>query len=140
MATEPVALPARRGLDRAALRRSALMGLLGLAIWGPWAWWSNRSHGSGAAWQAGLTQGFISFTITLLIGLIVEAATRFGGTRRARFAAGVGAAFAFISIYSVTFHTIAGTPELLVTVAPAIASGVVFAALYAARLTLRPPA
>ncbi|MCX7888578.1 MAG: hypothetical protein N2422_02465 [Rhodobacteraceae bacterium] len=86
------------------------------AAMGSWAVLANRSHGAGAAMAAGIVQGLVSALITLGLKRLVEGlATRLPG-RLALFGPPL-AAWALSAALLLAIHGLAGTPELLATVA-----------------------
>ena len=117
--------------------RSALLALASLLVWGGWAFFANRGHGSGAALTAAGVQGASSLTVTFLMTLLMEGSMRWlplrlDGWGRMLPVAVVGLGFQVV--YTVVWHLVGETPELLMTIAPGVLSGAVYCLLYALQL------
>ncbi|PTM40007.1 hypothetical protein [Bosea sp. 124] len=96
---------------------------------GSWAAFANRTHPMPAPLQAGLIQGALSATITLLLKRGIEAlARRFSGLTALLvppLIAGLVSAGLLTAI-----HTIGGTPEIFRTIAVPWTVATSYAALY----------
>ncbi|MGX1740049.1 hypothetical protein ACWIEX_00695 [Bosea sp. NPDC055353] len=114
----------------ARLMRSSVVhvGFAFLAM-GGWAAFANRAHPMPAPLQAGLLQGAISATITLVLKRAIEyLASRFSGLT-ALLAPPVIAGLVSASL--LTFlHTLGGTPEIAKTIAVPLTVATSYAALY----------
>ena len=127
--------PRRRQLwYRRPILRSLGLALGAMALYGSWAYFANRSHGSSAAWRAAGTQGFVSFTITFLMTALMEGLHRLGSRRRGRFLLPAGGALLFGLTYSVGMHLVMGTPEVAKTVTPILLIAGTYTVLYSANL------
>nr|WP_047575286.1 hypothetical protein [Methylobacterium sp. ZNC0032] len=96
---------------------------------GSWAVFANRAHPMPAPLQAGLLQGAISATITLVLKRCIEyLARRFSGLTA------LLAPPAIAGLVSATLltllHTIGGTPEIAKTIAVPLTVATSYAALY----------
>ena len=114
----------------AGLKRSSVVhvGFAFLAM-GSWAVFANRDHPMPAPLLAGLIQGAISATITLVLKRCIEyLASRFTGLA-ALLAPPVIAALVSASVLTV-IHTIGGTPEIARTIAVPLTVATSYAALY----------
>ncbi|BCB21483.1 hypothetical protein [Bosea sp. ANAM02] len=114
----------------ARLMRSSIVhvGFAFLAM-GSWAVFANRAHPMPAPLQAGLLQGAISATITLVLKRCIEyLASRFSGLTA------LLAPPAIAGLVSATLltllHTIGGTPEIAKTIAVPLTVATSYAALY----------
>ncbi|MGO4404597.1 hypothetical protein AB4Z10_10065 [Bosea sp. RAF48] len=96
---------------------------------GSWATFANRAHPMPAPLQAGLIQGAISATITLILKRSIEyLASRFTGLA-ALLAPPAIAGLVSVSVLTV-IHTIGGTPEIGRTIAVPLTVATSYAALY----------
>lgn len=114
----------------ARLMRSSIVhvGFAFLAM-GGWAAFANRAHPMPAPLQAGLLQGAISATITLVLKRCIEyLASRFSGLT-ALLAPPVIAGLVSASLLTL-LHTIGGTPEIAKTIAVPLTVATSYAALY----------
>jgi hypothetical protein len=114
----------------ARLARSSAVHMLGAFLaMGSWALFANRAHGLAAALPAAVLQGALSACITLTLKTVVERlAPRFAGLAALcappLIAAGLSAALL------TTLHSLAGTPEVLATVALPLIVATSYAAIY----------
>lgn len=114
----------------ARLMRSSIVhvGFAFLAM-GGWAAFANRAHPMPAPLQAGLLQGAISATITLMLKRSIEyLASRFSGFT-ALLAPPAIAGLVSASLLTL-LHTIGGTPEIAKTIAVPLTVATSYAALY----------
>lgn len=114
----------------ARLMRSSIVhvGFAFLAM-GGWAAFANRAHPMPAPLHAGLLQGAISATITLVLKRAIEyLASRFSGLL-ALLAPPVIAGLVSASLLTL-LHTIGGTPEVAKTIAVPLTVATSYAALY----------
>lgn len=114
----------------ARLMRSSVVhvGFAFLAM-GSWAMFANRAHPMPAPLLAGLIQGMISATITLVLKRCIEyLSSRFAGLA-ALLAPPVIAGLVSASVLTV-IHTIGGTPEIARTIAVPLTVATSYATLY----------
>ncbi len=114
----------------ARLMRSSIVhvGFAFLAM-GSWAAFANRAHPMPAPLQAGLLQGAISATITLVLKRAIEyLASRFSGLA-ALLVPPLIAGLVSASLLTL-LHTLSGTPEIARTIAVPLAVATSYAALY----------
>ena len=115
-------------LARLARSGAVHMGFAFLAM-GGWAVFANREHAMPAPLLAGAVQGTLSACITLFLKRVVEAiAAHLTGV--VALAVPPLAAFAISVTLLVTLHTLAGTPEILATIAVPLTVATSYAALY----------
>ncbi|MFT6200993.1 MAG: hypothetical protein ACJATV_001650 [Granulosicoccus sp.] len=108
--------------------------IVGFLFYGAWAFFINFSHGFEHAITAGFTQGGYSFTITLVLALVVEFLFQRLGTFPAIlpwrnvwvFIAG----FSLLLFTSVGLNVLTGTPEILWTVLPGLMISSVYTVIY----------
>lgn len=114
----------------ARLMRSSIVhvGFAFLAM-GSWAAFANRAHPMPAPLYAGLLQGAISATITLVLKRAIEyLASRFSGLAALLAPPGIAG---LVSATLLTFlHTLGGTPEIAKTIAVPLTVATSYAALY----------
>lgn len=114
----------------ARLMRSSIahVGFAFLAM-GSWAAFANRAHPMPAPLYAGLLQGAISASITLVLKRAIEyLASRFSGLT-ALLAPPLIAGLVSASLLTL-LHTIGGTPEIAKTIAVPLTVATSYAALY----------
>ena len=114
----------------ARLMRSSIVhvGFAFLAM-GSWAAFANRAHPMPAPLHAGLLQGAISATITLVLKRAIEdLASRFSGLA-ALLAPPVIAGLVSATLLTI-LHTLGGTPEIAKTIAVPLTVATSYAALY----------
>lgn len=114
----------------ARLMRSSIVhvGFAFLAM-GGWAAFANRAHPMPAPLHAGLLQGAISATITLVLKRAIEyLASRFSGLT-ALLAPPAIAGLVSATLLTI-LHTLGGTPEIAKTIAVPLTVATSYAALY----------
>lgn len=106
---------------------------------GGWALFANRGHGTGEALRAGLVQGTLSACLTYGMKRLIEAlAARLSG--RAAVLLPPLACGALSVTLLTTIHGIAGTPEVLATIAVPVTVATGWAAVYSFTLSREPTA
>jgi len=97
-----------------------LSAVIAFILWGSWAFFANSGHGGAAQLSAFITQGSASFVITLVMTRFV--AMLFSRIHHYRVRAVIPAAVT-VSVTGtllITVHYLAGTPEVIATVSPAL--------------------
>lgn len=102
------------------IQRSLISSITGFLFYGSWAFWVNHTHGIEAAVKAACVQGSYSFSLTLVMTLLVESLYRLGMrlfedqllVRWSTILLSCGIIFST----SWTINMIAGTPEIFKTV------------------------
>jgi hypothetical protein len=120
-----------------ATLRSALAGLAGAALYGIWAFYINRDHGTDVALSAALTQAFVSFSITFAITRMIEGVSGLVEHSLARFVVPAVGGIGLAAAYTLGLHSWMGTPEVLQTAAPSLIVGSAYCCLYSAALARR---
>jgi hypothetical protein len=118
--------PAHAAMPRKAFARALMLATASGTAYGAWALFANRAHGLEVALRSGLAQCATSFASTFLMVVILERLFALGRTpTRGFWTAAIGTTAASASLMA-TAHAFAGTPRILVTIAPlvAIACGV----------------
>ncbi len=100
---------------------------------GGWAFWANRMHEMPAPLIAGLLQGVISATITIGLQWIIHRV--YGRTRNAGLSMITAALFSLATISSL--HALAGTPEIMATIAIPWMVGCIYVIAYTSGLHRR---
>lgn len=103
--------------------------LASAATWFAWAWWANRAD-SQQALLSGLSQGGVSFITTSIGSFLLEVLfARLGSSLAAMFAT-----VAVVSGLSLSFmlsvHTLAGTPNLVLTILPVFSVVLLYCSSY----------
>lgn len=109
------------------------------AGYGTWGWFSNRMHELPVAIKAGAVQGSYSFALTLGMALIIERIhaqlARHGAKMQFRASLAICCLLLYATAWGINY--VAGTPEILMTIAPGAAVGTVYVWYYLARLARR---
>ena len=107
------------------------------AGYGGWGWFSNRMHELPVALKAGAVQGSYSFVLTLCMALILERIHAQLGGCGARLQFWGSMTICCLLLYSTAWliNYAAGTPEILMTIAPGAAVGTVYVWYYLVRLS-----
>lgn len=103
--------------------------LTAFLLMGGWAAFANRGHPMPAPLLAGLVQGCLSALITLGLKRLIE-----GLVPRLGVVLTVVVAWAISFSLLFTLHSLAGTPEVLLTLAIPNVVATIYAALYATAL------
>lgn len=117
-----------------ARRRSLASAALAFVVYGPWAFVANLGHGVPRGLRAGLTQGTVSFVLTLCLTQLMELLFALPRSPRRGFALAVSGAITVSVLLNVCAHLLARTPEIARTIAPVVLLGSVFFVSYGANL------
>jgi mannose/fructose/N-acetylgalactosamine-specific phosphotransferase system component IIC len=105
----------------------------GFVMLGGWAVFANRHHPLPDALLAGLVQGTISGSLTLVLKKFLEwISARFSGLSALVLPPVVTASAILLILFSA--HTLAGTPEIAATIAVPFAVSTTYAILYNLKL------
>ena len=115
---------------RGALLRSLASALAGFFAYGGWAWWVNATHDEAMGLRAGLLQGSYSFALTFGSTLLMEGLHARLRTSFAPRALTIASTGALLLTVPVVIHTLAGTAEILLTIAPGFAIGMLYTTIY----------
>ncbi len=96
---------------------------------GGWAFIANWSHGMNMAIKAALVQALLTAIITLFMKNVIERVTYATSGTWGRIAPSLVAALISLTFLFI-FHSIAGTPEILGTLAVPMLVSTIYAALY----------
>lgn len=113
-------------LRSGGLIRSVVSALLGFLAYGGWAFYVNYMHGLEAATKAAFTQGSYSFTVTLVMTLLMEYLFRLLSHPTLRFFATFFGTCAILYSTSWGVNALAGTPEIFMTILPGIIIGTIY--------------
>lgn len=127
-------MSARRG---SSFRRIVVLSAVAFFVYGAWAAFVNREHGTHVALRAFFVQGISSAISTASISSVIELLWGWlGGGRWAVFAAAVAASVVAACFHS-TFHALAHTPNLVAAIAFPTFMALVFGLAYAVALARR---
>lgn len=122
---------------RASIRRIVILSVAAFFVYGAWAAFANREHGTAVVVRTFFVQGSSSAISTATVSSAIEVLWRwFGGARWAVFAAALSASLVAACLHS-TLHALARTPNLLAAVALPTCMGLVFGLAYALTLSRR---
>jgi len=104
--------------------------LAGLLFYGIWAFWVNVEFGELAAFKAAATQGGYSFTITLLLAIVIE--WLFKALKAVSLRQWWVGIIACTLLYSTSWgiNVLTGTPNILLTILPGAAVSTIYTILY----------
>ena len=108
--------------------------LAGFLFYGAWAFFINFPHGWDSAITAAFTQGGYSFTITLVLALVIEflfqrlSITSITALWRNLWVFIAG--FSLLLFTSVGINLLTGTPEIVWTVLPGLTVSAVYTVMY----------
>ena len=109
--------------------RSAVMGILAGMLYGSWAVYANWNHDIAHVARAAAIQFLLSFCSTSFLTLMIELVLARGRSVANLVAAAIGPHTGMASMFLMA-HWIAGTPNVLKTIAPSASVGLVFSILY----------
>ncbi len=113
------------------LKRRLIPSILALVGYGAWAFFANHEYVVSTALKAAVTQGTISFTLTLSINVFIEwLLKQFSAVKVKVFLVGMTASLCLI-VVSYTINWLAKTPNILMTIFPGSVIGSVYATSYA---------
>ncbi len=114
--------------------RALVLGISAALLYGSWAYFANHNEGEDAGLVAALVQGLLSFTATVVLVVLLERLFAAGRSpARGFWLAGLGSS-SIAALVMASVHGIAGTPQLLLTIAPSLVIGTTFSFVYAAGL------
>ena len=111
--------------------RSLIAALLGFLFYGGWAYFVQMGYGKTVAFKAFLTQGGISFGLTLVLTHFMETIFDIFESKRISFwVTAIGTSLMVVFISS-TINFLAGTPEIIMTILPGSILSAVYSFSYA---------
>ena len=118
-----------------AILRSGLTHVIfAFIVMGAWGFYANSDHGTAAALRAGLVQGAASAVLTALLKPSLELmARRLKGSPLQRVLPWIVSTI-LIATTLTLFHLIAGTPNILATIAVPLSVSTTYAIVYTATL------
>lgn len=106
--------------------RSLISALMGFIFYGGWAYFVHYDYGHTVAIKAFITQGLVSFTITLVLTQSMEILFKsFTDPRLAYWCTSIIISIVVI-LFSFSINAIVGTPEIIMTILP----GSIISAIY----------
>jgi len=114
-------------------RKALLISSIAFVLQGSWAVYANQRFGLEKSLVAGLVQGLCSFAMTFVTTMILEYLLALWRALAPgiRLVAVVTVTTLIIALVQSTAHWIAGTPEIAITIAPAVILGGVYCVVYA---------
>ncbi|QUJ66588.1 hypothetical protein KDD30_10485 [Photobacterium sp. GJ3] len=117
------------------LKSGVITSLLAFLIQGSWAIYSNIEYGVWLGIKAGLVQGtcslLMTFSVTQFMQFLINSIHGINSTMK--FSVVFIAACCGMTLVQATAHWIANTPEILITIFPAISVGTIYCFLYSAK-------
>jgi hypothetical protein len=123
-----------RGRVAGTRKRAGVTALGAALLFGGWAAFANWDHGAAAVLRATLAQAGLSATSTFAAVLLLEFLFNLAEHPALRFALGALATPLCMFAAMAVVHLLAGTPRILVTIAPSLVSGSIFCVTYTAGL------
>ncbi|MCX7305599.1 MAG: hypothetical protein NTV73_14900 [Hyphomicrobiales bacterium] len=121
------------GATQSLAQRSIVHVAVAFLAMGGWAVFANRAHAFPQPLVAGMVQGALSAAITLVLKRMIEfLAVRFSGIAALVLPPLVAIALSLAIL--TTVHTLAGTPEILATIALPAGVTALYSTIYAAAL------
>lgn len=111
------------------LRQSWLHLAVAFCAMGGWALFANRAHPWPAMLTSGLVQGCLSATITLFLKRLIEMLVQRLQGLAARFLPPLACGALSVGVLG-SLHSLAGTPELLATIAVPVLVSTTYATIY----------
>jgi len=105
-----------------------------LFLWGGWAYYINAKASIATGVVSGVTQGTASFFTTLLAVYVVTKLYNLIQNKVGKVVLPAIAIISGLAMGLTAVHTIAGTPHIVVTIAPSLSAGFVFCLLTAYKL------
>ena len=106
--------------------RSFISAFTGFIFYGGWAYFVHLDYGHVVAFKAFLTQGLVSFSITLVLTQSMETMYKLFSNPRAAYWCTAIIISVLVVLFSYTINAIVGTPEIFFTILP----GSVISAIY----------
>lgn len=120
-------------MRRGFLRQGGVHMAAGFLAMGGWAFFANRGHPMPAPLIATLVQGSISAVITLFLKRMIEAISARLSGALAVIVPPLAAALLSVALLT-TLHGLAGTPEIVTTIAVPLAVSTGYALIYSIAL------
>jgi len=117
--------------------RSAVMGVLAGTIYGLWAIYANRGHDLAHVARAASTQFVLSSCSTALLTLLIELVLARGRSAAHLVGAAIGPHACMVALF-IALHGLAGTPNIVTTIAPSASIGLVFSIAYVLKRSRAP--
>ncbi len=108
--------------------------ILAFGLWGGWAYFVNQVPEQSIRSLYGLTQGTISFIMTLFMVHIVAWVFKRSSTKGLQLLLPALVAMGFSGSVLVLIHSFIGTPHLIFTITPALFVGFIFSLLTSYKL------
>lgn len=114
---------------------SLRIGAAAFVLYGGWAAWANHDHGWPATAKAALTQGLLSFCVTVFMTIFMhETYRRLAGWPGRPVLTATGPLSFVLSLMAIA-HVSVGTPNVIKTIAPSAVIGFIYCVIYTWTLT-----
>lgn len=108
------------------LKKDWPFAFLAFIFWGAWAYYANSQAGFSVAWVSALSQGVFSMVMTFIIGFVTVALFRCFTSPMAQLLMPSLLVLMMTSVCLSLLHVAIGTPEILLTISPALVVGYLF--------------
>ncbi len=110
--------------------RSFISGVTGFIFYGGWAYFVHYDYGHTVAFKAFLTQGLVSFSITLALTQSMESMYKLFSNPRAAYWGTAIIVYTLVVVFSFTINAIVGTPEIFFTILPGSITSAIYTFSY----------
>ncbi len=115
-------------------QEALLLSILATLPYSMWGLFINWDYGPMVAARVAVLQAVMSFTITLFMTRLLQGLYGLSTHRIGRFLLAWWGTVVIINTTAFTIHTIAGTPERLLTMAPGMVAGFIYCLSYTTRM------
>ena len=119
-----------------SITRSFVSAIIGFVFYGGWAYFVHFDYGFTVASKAFLTQGLISFSITLILTHFMEKVYGWIPSPRLAYWFTAVTASILVAFISCSINMLVGTPETFLTVLPGIIVSAVYSFSYTKALSV----
>jgi len=124
----------QRYTDSLPIIRSLISAVTGFLFYGGWAYFVHMDHGFDISSKAFLTQGTISFCVTLVLTQFMELAFAYAKSWKFVYWFVAILTSALVAIISLSINLWVGTPEVLLTILPGLIISTVYSFSYSRAL------
>ncbi len=117
-------------MQRRSLGRSLISACYAATIYGGWGFYANYAHGTAIALRVMLAQAAVSFAMTFVTTMLIEALLARLGHRWYGVAQTIVYTFLLCQLAVLLVHLGVGTPEIVRTMAPNLLIGATFTTVY----------
>jgi len=120
-----------------SIRDDLFFAFLAFLMWGFWALYANWINGWQVAVVSGLVQGCFSFFMTLMMGILVQYFYRYFEQPVLKLVMPALLILILACVLLLSVHLWFGTPELILTITPALLVGFLFCVFKTLQLRIR---